>query len=687
MTSVSDNLLPNAVGISCYSTYSHALLLGLADPYSMSVRQIELTDRWLGMWARKVFPYAQQRETEGPVILIDLDGGSGATLAPSAPANPASSMRFGYPGKLSTSVRGRLKRLQSGANPAELQLGHDCSIEQCTTLLGHLDSRWYQRRRGAGRARRRGRSSFVPAACPAAYFRVSGRTFERKDPAGRLSFAEAQQLQAIAAIGDYDRGREGAEAEWAWEQWQGTLEPRDALVVRESDPVRRWMLDQLAMLRSDGVVRVGYVTRVAMGGDGQLGAEGQLALTLRLWSAAPVAMTLLPLSAASSDDPPLPALRLDETPDDKPSLRAAAAHLQSEPRVALPRHRSGSPLSVDAPPAARQRLRARLLRRDALKRRDATARRRAPATGAASMPNRLAGETSPYLIQHAGNPVDWHPVGRRGARARATRRKADPAVDRLLGVPLVPRDGARVVRGSAGRGGDERGLRQHQGRPRGAARPRPDLPDGPRAHDAALGRLAADDVPHAGRRAVFRRNLFPEGGALRLAGLSRPSAAGGRGLSRARRRHRRTGGGAQERAREPRAGTPADASHCRRPPPLRRSRSSSDRFDPEHGGFGAAPKFPHATDLEFCLRGARADERRRSARDRPRDACEDGRGRHSRSAGRRLLPLQRRCAVDDPALREDALRQRTAARAVRGPGAGDRRHAVRRRGAAESSAG
>ena len=59
---------------------------------------------------------------------------------------------------------------------------------------------------------------------------------------------------------------------------------RDALVVRESDPGHRWMLDQLAIVRSDGVVRVGYVTRVAMGGDGQLGAEGQLALTLRLWS-------------------------------------------------------------------------------------------------------------------------------------------------------------------------------------------------------------------------------------------------------------------------------------------------------------------------------------------------------------------------------------------------------------------
>lgn len=25
--------------------------------------------------------------------------------------------------------------------------------------------------------------------------------------------------------------------------------------------------------------------------------------------------------------------------------------------------------------------------------------------------NRLAGETSPYLLQHAGNPVDWYPWG------------------------------------------------------------------------------------------------------------------------------------------------------------------------------------------------------------------------------------------------------------------------------------
>ena len=34
-------------------------------------------------------------------------------------------------------------------------------------------------------------------------------------------------------------------------------------------------------------------------------------------------------------------------------------------------------------------------------------------TGAtiSTMPNRLAGETSPYLLQHANNPVDWYPWG------------------------------------------------------------------------------------------------------------------------------------------------------------------------------------------------------------------------------------------------------------------------------------
>src|SRR5690606_35153867 len=50
-----------------------------------------------------------------------------------------------------------------------------------------------------------------------------------------------------------------------------------------------------------------------------------------------------------------------------------------------------------------------------------------------------------------GQPGRLVPVGRRGARARPGFRPPDPAVDRLLGVPLVPRDGARILRGSGDR--------------------------------------------------------------------------------------------------------------------------------------------------------------------------------------------------------------------------------------------
>ena len=36
------------------------------------------------------------------------------------------------------------------------------------------------------------------------------------------------------------------------------------------------------------------------------------------------------------------------------------------------------------------------------------------------MPNHLATQTSPYLLQHKGNPVDWYPWGEEAlGKARA----------------------------------------------------------------------------------------------------------------------------------------------------------------------------------------------------------------------------------------------------------------------------
>ena len=75
------------------------------------------------------------------------------------------------------------------------------------------------------------------------------------------------------------------------------------------------------------------------------------------------------------------------------------------------------------------------------------------------MSNRLARERSPYLLQHADNPVDWYPWGDEAFERARDGGQADLPVDRLLDLPLVSRHGARVVRGSRGRGGAQPRLR------------------------------------------------------------------------------------------------------------------------------------------------------------------------------------------------------------------------------------
>ena len=86
--------------------------------------------------------------------------------------------------------------------------------------------------------------------------------------------------------------------------------------------------------------------------------------------------------------------------------------------------------------------------------------------------NRLAYETSPYLLQHAHNPVDWYPWGDEAfARARAE----DKPI--LLSVGYSACHWCHVMEHESFEDEEiaalmnER-LRQHQGRPRGAARRR-----------------------------------------------------------------------------------------------------------------------------------------------------------------------------------------------------------------------
>jgi len=210
-------------------------------------------------------------------------------------------------------VRGRLKRLGTGANPAELQLGHDVSVEASSALLSYLDARWYAPPKKSAEATQSA-LDLCAGGLGAAYFRVAGRTFNRQDPLGRLSYQGTQHLATLGALTDYDRNKDEAEKSWAWEHWQGTYDADEANVRRMSKAQHRWHLEQLVIVRDDERVRCGHVTRVA------LDSYGELSVTLKLWAGTPTALGVRVLTTMLSEDPPVPVVILGATPQEKTSI-------------------------------------------------------------------------------------------------------------------------------------------------------------------------------------------------------------------------------------------------------------------------------------------------------------------------------------------------------------------------------
>ena len=222
--------------------------------------------------------------------------------------------------------------------------------------------------------------------------------------------------------------------------------------------------------------------------------------------------------------------------------------------------------------------------------------------------NRLAAETSPYLRQHAENPVDWYAWGPE-AFAAATERNVPILLSRrLLGLPLVPRDGPRVLRGRRGRRRDEPPVRQHQGRPRGAPRCRLDL-HGRGAGDERPRWLADDGLPDARRPSLLRRHLLPE------AELPEPDGRDRRRLGQPTRRHPPERRGARQRDRPDGADPAGDATCPASPSSTWRCSNSPARSTPTWGGFGARAEVP--VDDEPRPRAARLPARARRTTRRP----------------------------------------------------------------------
>ena len=157
------------------------------------------------------------------------------------------------------------------------------------------------------------------------------------------------------------------------------------------------------------------------------------------------------------------------------------------------------------------------------------------------MANRLASATSPYLFQHADNPVDWWPWSDEAFAEASPARRAGADLGGVRGLPLVPRHGARVLRGRpASPRCSTSGFVRDQGGPRGAPRRRRRLHDRHPGDDRP-GRLADDVFATPDGEPFFCGTYFPRpasGSSLDAidAGVAGPARAGarrGRGRGRA----------------------------------------------------------------------------------------------------------------------------------------------------------
>ncbi|RPJ46989.1 MAG: thioredoxin domain-containing protein [Betaproteobacteria bacterium] len=217
------------------------------------------------------------------------------------------------------------------------------------------------------------------------------------------------------------------------------------------------------------------------------------------------------------------------------------------------------------------------------------------------MPNLLAAETSPYLLQHADNPVDWHPWN---AEALALARATDKPI--LLSVGYSACHWCHVMaHESFEDAAVAAAMNRHFVNIKVDREERPDLDQiYQAAHQMLTGRsggwpltmfLMPDGMP------FFGGTYFPKTPRYGMPGftdlLPRIASA-----YREQRADILRQNAALREALGRTVPAPAGAREPDRAPLDDAVRELAAAFDAVHGGIGQAPKFPHPCELAFCLR-------------------------------------------------------------------------------------
>jgi len=221
------------------------------------------------------------------------------------------------------------------------------------------------------------------------------------------------------------------------------------------------------------------------------------------------------------------------------------------------------------------------------------------------MPNRLAHETSPYLQQHANNPVDWYAWGE-----EALKRAREEGKPILLSIGYSACHWCHVM---AHESFEDPQIAEQMNRDfiniKVDREERPDIDQiYQQAHHMLSQRSGGWPLTMfltPDQRPFFSGTYFPKTPRYDLPGfadLLSKIAAVYREQPRAIAAQNEELAGLLERS----AAQPAPVSTMSRAPIDAALTELGRMFDAVHGGFGGAPKFPHPAELELCLESSAA---------------------------------------------------------------------------------
>jgi hypothetical protein len=228
---------------SCTEVYVRALLLQLANPYTLSMRELSWARRWAAMWAYKVDLVAAAHDAQG--YAADLASDQPPTWLRADVAH--ASTRFLETANLRRSIRTRMKKLELGVDPQTLGLGRDCVQPEVGRLLVTLSRGWidvpsprqFSRRLVPGRVE-------LTCGFESIHLAISGQIFRNAVRHWDYSRRDAEQLQIYQGV---LHAATDTQAGFTAEKWESLDESANGFRLRRKGGGERLSHQQLVALK------------------------------------------------------------------------------------------------------------------------------------------------------------------------------------------------------------------------------------------------------------------------------------------------------------------------------------------------------------------------------------------------------------------------------------------------------